>query len=127
MINKVILIGRLTKAPEIRKTANGNTVANFTLAVGRSRAREGSQDADFITCVAWNRTAELMMQYLNKGSLIGIEGQIQTSSYTNSYNQTIYRTDVVADIVQFLDKREASLSNDQPMGTQTNHDLDLPY
>lgn len=108
MINNVILVGRLTKDIEIRQTTSGSKTANFTLAVNRTSKKDGQPDADFINCVAWNKTAELMAQYLHKGSLIGIEGRIQTRSYENQQGQKVYVTEVVASSVQFLDSRSSN-------------------
>ena len=73
MINRVILVGRLTRDPELRKTQSGASVVSYTIAVNRRVQTPGQPDADFINCVAWNKTADLMAQYLHKGSLIGVE------------------------------------------------------
>ncbi|MBP3853659.1 MAG: single-stranded DNA-binding protein [Erysipelotrichaceae bacterium] len=107
MINRVVLVGRITRDLEMRKTQNGTSVMSFSLAVGRRSSQPGQPDADFINCVAWNRTAELMAQYLHKGSLIGVEGRIQTRSYDNQQGQRVYVTEVVCDSVQFLESRNA--------------------
>ncbi len=107
MINRVILVGRLTKAPELRRTQTGTSVMSYTLAVGRRTRQPGQPEADFINCVAWNKTAELMAQYLHKGSLVGIEGRIQTRSYDNQQGQRVYVTEVVSDSVQFLEPKNA--------------------
>ena len=79
-MNRVILVGRLTRDPLLKKTQSGTSIVSFTIAVSRRIAGQGQQ-ADFISCVAWNKTAELMTQYLNKGAMIGIEGRIQSRSY----------------------------------------------
>ena len=81
MINRVVLVGRLTKDPVLRKTANGASVTSFTLACTRRYKQEGQPDADFINTVVWNKTADSVQQYTHKGSLIGVEGRIQTRSY----------------------------------------------
>lgn len=113
MINRVVLVGRLTKSPEIRKTQNGTSVCKFTLAVNRRVTGQGQPDADFISCVAWNKTADLMLQYLSKGSLIGIEGRLQTGRFTNNNGETIYTCDVMVDSLQFLDQKKSDgQSND---------------
>lgn len=113
MINRVVLVGRLTKSPELRKTQNGTSVCKFTLAVNRRVTGQGQPDADFISCVAWNKTADLVLQYLNKGSLIGIEGRLQTGRFTNNNGETIYTCDVMVDTLQFLDpKKSDGQSND---------------
>lgn len=106
MINRVILVGRLTKNPEIRKTPNGASICKFTLAVSRKVKAQGQPDADFISCVAWNKTADLMYQYLKKGSLIGIDGRLQTGKFTNNNGETIYTCDVMVESLQFLDKTQ---------------------
>lgn len=111
MINRVILVGRLTRDPEMRKTQNGASVVSFTLAVNRRIQTPGQPDADFINCVAWNKTADLMAQYLHKGSLIGVEGRIQTRSYDNQQGQRVYVTEVVTESVQFLESKNASNQN----------------
>lgn len=112
MINRVILVGRLTKNPEIRKTPNGASICKFTLAVSRKVKSQGQPDADFISCVAWNKTADLMYQYLKKGSLIGIDGRLQTGKFTNNNGETIYTCDVMVESLQFLDKKEETQNND---------------
>ena len=113
MINRVILVGRLTKNPEIRKTPNGASICKFTLAVSRKVKTQGQPDADFISCVAWNKTADLMYQYLKKGSLIGVDGRLQTGKFTNNNGETIYTCDVMVESLQFLDKKDDSQSNNQ--------------
>ena len=117
MINRVVLVGRLTKSPELRKTQNGTSVCKFTLAVNRRVTGQGQPDADFICCVAWNKTADLMLQYLSKGSLIGIEGRLQTGRFTNNNGETIYTCDVMVDSLQFLDQKKSdgqSNENQEP-------------
>ncbi|WP_305181356.1 single-stranded DNA-binding protein [Dubosiella newyorkensis] len=107
-MNTVILIGRLTKDVDIRQSANGSKCTNFTLAVNRSVKKDNQQDVDFISCVAWNKTAELMAQYLHKGSLIGVEGRIQTRSYENQQGQRVYVTEILVNMIQFLGSRNAN-------------------
>jgi len=106
-MNKVVLMGRLTRDPEVRYSQGENAlaIARYTLAVDRRFKRDGEQTADFINCVAWNKTADLMTQYLHKGSLIGLEGRIQTRSYDNQQGQRVYVTEVVAESVQFLEPK----------------------
>lgn len=106
MINNVVLVGRLTKDVELRKTQSGTSVVTFDLAVQRKFKQEGQQDSDFIRCVAWNKTADLMYQYLSKGSLIGVEGHIQTHSYDNQQGQRVYVTEVVCNGVRFLESKK---------------------
>lgn len=111
MINRVVLVGRLTKEPEIRTTPSGAKVCQYTLAVNRTRKTDGQPDADFINCVSWNKTAELMNQYLSKGALIGIEGRIQTRNYDNQSGQKVYVTEIITDSVQFLESKSNSSQN----------------
>lgn len=109
MINRVVLVGRLTKDPELRYTPNGVAVATFTLAVNRTFMNQsGEREADFINCVVWRKQAENMANYLRKGSLTGIEGRIQTRSYENQEGRRVYVTEVVADSVQFLEPKGSS-------------------
>lgn len=113
MINNVILIGRLTKDADLRSTQTGKSVANFTLAVNRKYKKEGQPEADFINCVAWNKTAELLGDYTGKGSQVGVEGNIQTRNYENNEGQRVYVTEVVVQSVTFLDSKKEN--------SQTSH------
>lgn len=128
MINRVVLVGRLTKSPELRKTQNGTSVCKFTLAVNRRVTGQGQPDADFISCVAWNKTADLMLQYLNKGSLIGIEGRLQTGRFTNNNGETIYTCDVMVDSLQFLDPKKSEEQNENQVPREmTNSEGGYPW
>ncbi len=101
-MNSVALIGRLTRDPEVRYSANSQTaVAKFTLAVNRPFAKEGEQDADFIGVTCFGKTAELVEKYMSKGRQVGVTGRIQTGSYEKD-GKRIYTTDVIADRVEFL-------------------------
>ena len=111
MINRVVLVGRLTKDPVLRKTANGASVTSFTLACTRRYKQEGQPDADFINTVVWNKTADSVSQYTHKGSLVSVEGRIQTRSYDDKDGKRVYVTEVVADSVQFLESKSAAASN----------------
>ena len=115
MINRVVLVGRLTKEPELRATPSGAKVCQYTLAVNRTRKAEGQPEADFINCVSWNKTAELMNQYLSKGALIGIEGRIQTRSYDDNTGRKVYVTEVITDSVQFLESKPKAQQNQNNM------------
>ncbi|MFA9556259.1 single-stranded DNA-binding protein [Evansella sp. AB-rgal1] len=109
MINRVVLVGRLTKDPELRYTANGTAVASFTLAVNRPFSnQQGEREADFINCVIWRKPAENVANYLKKGSLAGVDGRIQSRSFDNNEGRRVFVTEVVADSVQFLEPRGAS-------------------
>ena len=105
MLNRVALVGRLTRDPELRRTGNGTAVTSFTLAVDRNFSTRDGQEADFINCVVWRKPAENVAQYCSKGSLVSVDGRIQTRSYDNNQGQRVYVTEVVADSVQFLETR----------------------
>ncbi|GGE53748.1 single-stranded DNA-binding protein A [Pullulanibacillus camelliae] len=108
MINRVVLVGRLTRDPELRYTPNGAAVANFTLAINRPFTnQQGDHDADFIQVVVWRRQAENTANFVGKGSLVGVEGRLQTRSYENNEGRKVFITEVVADSVQFLEPRNA--------------------
>ena len=110
-MNRAILVGRLTKDPELRYTPNGVAVANFTVAVNRPfRNQQGEQEADFINCVAWRKQAENLANYMHKGSLIGVDGRIQTRSYENQEGRRVWVTEVLAESIQFLESRNESKS-----------------
>ena len=113
MINRVVLVGRLTKDPVLRKTGAGKSVVSFTTACDRKVKAKGQPTADFINCIAWNKVADLMAQYLHKGSLVGVEGRIQTRSYDDQTGKRVYVTEVVADSGQFLESKSASANNAQ--------------
>lgn len=103
MINRVVLVGRLTKDPELRYTPSGVAVATFTLAVNRTFTNSsGDREADFINVVAWRQLAELCANYVKKGSQVGLEGRLQTRSYDGNDGKRVYVTEVVADNIQFL-------------------------
>ncbi len=112
MINRVILVGRLTKNPELRYTPNGVAVANFTIAVNRPFSnQQGEREADFIQVVVWRRQAENAANYLTKGSLAGVDGRLQTRNFENNEGRRVYMTEVVADSVQFLEPKSARPNN----------------
>src|SRR5690625_3630067 len=109
MLNRVVLVGRLTRDPDLRYTASGVAVANFTVAANRPfRNQQGEQEADFINCVVWRKTAENLANYMKKGSMIGVDGRIQTRSYEGQDGRMVYVTEVVAENIQFLESRGAS-------------------
>lgn len=114
MINRVILVGRLTKDPEYRQTPSGVSVATFTLAVNRSFTNsQGEREADFINVVVFRKQAENVDKYLSKGSLAGVDGRIQSRSYENKEGQRVFVTEVVADSVQFMDNKGSNQQNNQ--------------
>ena len=112
-MNKVILMGRLTRDIEVRYTTGQNpmAVARYTLAVARRFKREGEQDADFIGCVAFGKAAEFAEKYFRQGTKIVITGRIQTGSYTNRDGQKVYTTDVVIEDQEFAESKNASAAN----------------
>ncbi|RWZ54717.1 single-stranded DNA-binding protein [Halobacillus fulvus] len=109
MLNRVVLVGRLTKDPDLRYTPNGVAVANFTIAVNRPfSSNSGDRDADFINCVVWRRAAENLANFMNKGSLVGVDGRLQSRSFDNQEGKRVFVTEVVADSVQFLESKGSS-------------------
>lgn len=128
MLNKVVLIGRLTRDPELRYTSSGVPVARFTLAVNRNFTnQQGEREADFIPIVVWRGQAETSARYLNKGRLVAVAGRIQTGSYETPDGQRRYTTEVVADEVRFLDWRDgrANTSTESSM-PQDSVDTTIP-
>lgn len=121
MINRVVLVGRLTKDPELKYTQSGIAVVRFTLAVNRPfKNQQGENEADFINCVAWRKQAENTANFLKKGSLAGIDGRIQTSSFEGKDGNRVFMTEVVADSVQFLEPRSAQDSQNSSSDYQSN-------
>ncbi|TDL32046.1 single-stranded DNA-binding protein [Jeotgalibacillus sp. S-D1] len=109
MMNRVVLVGRLTKDPDLRYTPSGVAVATFTLAVNRAFTnQQGDREADFINCVVWRRPAENVANFLKKGSLAGVDGRVQTRSYDNQEGKRVYVTEIVAESVQFLEPKNAT-------------------
>lgn len=107
-MNKVILIGRLTREPEVRYTDGGTSIARYALAVDRKFKREGEPDADFINCVSFGKAAEFAEKYFKQGTKIAITGRIQTGSYTNKDGQKVYTTDVVIEEQEFAESKSSS-------------------
>lgn len=118
MINKAVLVGRLTRAVDLRYTSNGVAFANFTVAVERTFKKEnGERETDFINCVMWRKAAENFANFTRKGSLVGIEGRIQTRSYDNLQGGKVYVTEVLAENFSLLESRnvtEQRPENDNP-------------
>jgi single-strand DNA-binding protein len=109
MMNRVVLVGRLTKDPDLRYTPNGVPVATFTLAVNRTFTnQQGEKETDFINCVVWRRPAENVANFLKKGSLAGVDGRIQTRNYEGQDGKRVYVTEVMAESVQFLEPKNSS-------------------
>jgi single-strand DNA-binding protein len=114
MINNVVLTGRLTKDAEIKYFENGSAKAQFTLAVQRKFKSENQPEADFINCVVWNKAAEILADYTKKGSLIGVEGRIETRNYENGEGNRVYVTEVVVENFTFLESKKQEEEQPQP-------------
>lgn len=122
-MNKVTLIGRLTKEPEIRTAQSGTTVARYSLAVPRAFKNNGQQETDFINCVCFGKTAEFAEKYLHKGTKIAVNGRIQTGSYTNKDGQKVYTTDVVVEEHEFVESKGQSTP---PPAPASDGFMDIP-
>lgn len=105
MINRTVLVGRMTRDPELRRTGSGNAVTSFTLALNRNYNSADGQQADYIPCVVWNKVAENVERYCSKGSLVGVEGRLRSRSYDNAQGQRVFVVEVVCDSVQFLETK----------------------
>ncbi len=132
MINRVVMVGRMTRDPELRRTGSGTAVTSFTLALNRNYNSADGQQADYIPCVVWNKAAENVAQYCGKGSLVGVEGRLRSRSYDNAQGQRVFVVEVQCDSVQFLEtkaqrERNAQMqNNDFAMpGPQTNNFQDM--
>lgn len=120
MINNVTVVGRLTRAVDLRYTSNGTAYASFTLATDRDfKNQNGEKETDFINCVMWRKPAENLANYTKKGSLIGIEGRIQTRNYDNQQGQKVYVTEVLAERFHFLESAKTA-NNDVLSNEGTN-------
>lgn len=129
MINRVVLVGRLTRDVEVRKTASGLSVATFTVACDRRMARgqdgNNQQSADFISCVAWRQAADFLGSYARKGALVGVEGRIQTRNYDRD-GQKVYVTEIVCDTVNLLESKSQSQSRAQNSSYQQPYSQPKP-
>ncbi|MED4399806.1 single-stranded DNA-binding protein [Metabacillus fastidiosus] len=118
MLNRVVLVGRLTRDPELKYTSAGTAVATFTLAVNRNFAnQQGEREADFLNVVVWRAQAENAANYLKKGNLAGVDGRLQSRSYEDQTGKRVYVTEVVAESVQFMEPK----GNGQT-GNQSNNE-----
>jgi single-strand DNA-binding protein len=124
MLNRVILIGRLTRDPELKYTPAGVAVTNFTLAVDRPFLTNGEKEADFINIQVWRQLAETCCNYLRKGRLCAVEGRIQVRNYENAEGKKVYVTEVVADNVRFLEsgKRDGEGQSSSSQSQSNNYD-----
>ena len=126
-MNKVVLIGRLTRDPELRYTGSNTAVATFSLAVNRNFSnQQGEREADFINIVVWRKQAENVKNYLTQGSQVAVEGRIQTRSYDDNNGQKRYVTEVVADNVEFLGSKNSSNNSNMNNSSSKNTDP-TPY
>lgn len=123
-MNKVILMGRLTRDPEVRYTQGDNAmaIARYSLAVDRRFKRDGEPDADFINCVAFGKSGEFAEKYLKKGTKVAVVGRIQTGSYTNKDGQKVYTTDVVVEEQEFAESKNSG-SSDNNQSAPANKDM----
>jgi single-strand DNA-binding protein len=110
-MNKVLMMGRLTRDPEVRYSNEGNAVSKFSLAVDRRYKREGQPDADFFNCVAFGKTAEFTEKYLKKGTKVVLEGELQNNNYTNKDGQKVYGMQIVVNSLEFAESKSSSNSD----------------
>ena len=131
MINRVVLVGRLTRDPELRRTQNGTAVTSFTLAIdNRLKDANGQYTTSFIPCVVWNQQAENCVRFVHKGSLVGIEGRLNQRTYQNKEGNNVQVIEVMCDSVQYLDpKKQEEPSQEAPKQTAKNNvdDDSLPF
>lgn len=127
-MNKVILMGRLTRDPDIKYTQvdNAMCVAKFSLAVDRKFKREGEPIADFINCVAFGKTAEVLEKYCRQGTKLVVEGRIQTGSYTNKDGQKVYTTDIAVENIEFAESKASAEQNAKPQANANNDFQNVP-
>lgn len=119
MLNRVCLVGRLGRDVELKKTGNGKSYAFFSLVVGRNFKTADGQDADFITVVCWGKVAENTATYCSKGSLVSIDGRLQTRTYENDKGDRVFVTEVVADSVQFIGTRKKEPKQEAPKNEES--------
>ena len=127
-MNKVVLLGRLTKDIELRYTQTNKAVANFSIAVNRKFKKEGQAEVDFLNCIAWNKTAEFLMKYFVKGQQLALTGRIQTRTWDDTDAKKHYVTEVIVEDVYFADSKKESSNNNNiaDMGINDEED-DLPF
>jgi len=133
-MNHFVGIGRLTRDPEVRYTQSGKACAKFTLAIDRRKSGDGNPQADFISCVAWEKTAEVISQYCTKGQKIAVEGRIQTRSYDANDGTKRYVTEVVVQSMEFCDSKGGGTNSVAPPeqqgmfdGSRAVADSDIPF
>lgn len=116
-MNNVSLIGRITADPDVKNSSNGKPLCHFTLAVDRAFKREGQPDADFIRCIAFDKTADIMSRYVHKGDRLGVSGSIQTGSYTDKDGKKVYTTDVLVQRLDLLEPKRQQEATYRPQPT----------
>lgn len=126
-MNRIILMGRLTKAPEIRYTQTGKCVAQFTLAVDRMPDKDGNKTADFINVVLWGKSAEILGNSVTKGQRILVEGRLQIRSYEDQAGGKRWITEVVANNFEYIEKKSDKQSGVEQFGSQTPFDEEIPF
>lgn len=127
MINRVVLVGRLTRDVELKYTSNSAAVGTFSMAVNRQFTNaNGDREADFINCVIWRKSAENFANFTKKGSLVGIEGRLQTRNYENQQGQRVYVTEVVVDNFSLLESRASGQSDAKPNANTQNQTQSKP-
>ena len=128
MLNKIVIMGRMTKDPELRRTQSGTPVTSFTLAVDRDfKSQSGEKEADFIECVAWKGSAEFVSKYFSKGRMAVVEGRLQISSWTDKEGNKRKAAQVVAESVYFGDSKTNSAPADVVYEEIEDDDSDLPF
>ena len=118
-MNKIILMGRLTRDPEVRYSDDNKAVGRFALAVDRKFKRDGGPTADFFNCTAFGKTAEFVEKYLRKGTKILLTGSIQNDNYTNGHGEQVYAMQVIVDEMEFAESKSAGSGTNEPAQTQT--------
>ena len=132
-MNRIILLGRLVKDPDVKVTTSGKTVCAFTLAVDRPFAgKDGKREADFINIQTWNKTAETVGNYVSKGQRLLVEGRLQIRSYDGKDGQKHYATEVIADRVEFIERKEKSAQKAESeamegFGSEVQFDEEIPF
>ena len=132
-MNRIILMGRLVKDPDVKVTTSGKTVCTFTLAVDRPFAgKDGKREADFINIQTWNKTAETVGNYVSKGQRLLVEGRLQIRSYDGKDGQKHYATEVIADRVEFIERKEKSAQKAESeamegFGSEAQFDEEIPF
>ncbi|MBS1468383.1 MAG: single-stranded DNA-binding protein [Erysipelatoclostridium sp.] len=119
MLNSVVIVGRLVRDPELRKTASDRSVVAFTVALDNRTTNNGEKSTSYIPCTAWNSTAESIAKFMKKGSLVGVDGHLNQRSYTANDGRKVSVVEVIADSVQFLEKKNDSSVNSS---TTSNND-----